>query len=391
MGILAQKEDIISEESGVGAGAAENRNRTIVRTSIIGIAANVALAAFKAVIGLLSHSIAIVMDAVNNISDAASSIITIVGTKLAGKAPDRKHPFGHGRVEYLSAMVISILVLYAGITALVESVKKIITPEVPEYGPAAFIIIAVAVVVKIVLGRFVKKTGERVNSDSLIASGTDATLDSAISASTLVAAVIFVLTGVSLEAWLGAIIAVIIIKSGIEMLKDTLSQILGERAEAELSRGIHAAVRSVPGVLGSYDLVLNNYGPDKYNGSIHVEVPDTLSADDIDRLAREIQVKVHKEQGVVLTAVGIYSKNTKDDENTEIENRLREVALSEEYVLQIHGVYITKDPATLRFDAVISFDSPNRIQTYQNVVKKVSDAFPGYTIICAMDTAFSEL
>ena len=184
------------------------REKTIIRTSIIGIIANVFLAGFKAVIGLMTNSIAIVLDAVNNISDAGSSVITIIGTKLAGKAPDKKHPFGYGRIEYLSAMIISVIVLYAGVTSFVESVKQIIHPETPEYNTVSLVIVAVAVVVKIVLGRYVKSVGEKVNSSSLIDSGEDATLDSIISASTLVAAIIFMITGVSLEAWLGAVISI---------------------------------------------------------------------------------------------------------------------------------------------------------------------------------------
>ena len=265
-----------------------NRDRIIIRTSIIGILANVFLAAFKAVIGLTAHSIAIVMDAVNNISDAASSVITIVGTKLAGKEPDKKHPFGYGRIEYLSAMVISLLVLYAGVTALVESVKKIIHPNVPDYTAASLIIVAVAVIVKIVLGRYVKHVGEEVNSDSLVNSGEDATLDSVISASTIVAAIIYLVFGLSLEAWLGAVIALVIIKSGIEMLRDTISQILGEKNDPDLAKNIKETVCSFPDVHGAYDLVLNNYGPDKWNGSIHMEVPDTLTADRLDQLIRDI-------------------------------------------------------------------------------------------------------
>ena len=210
-----------------------SRNQTIIRTSIIGILANVFLAAFKAVAGLTANSIAIVMDAVNNISDAASSVITIVGTKLAGKEPDRKHPFGYGRIEYLSAMIISILVLYAGITALSESVRKIIYPDTPDYSAVTLIIVAVAVIVKIFLGRYVKHVGEKVHSDSLINSGEDATLDSIISASTLVAAGIYLKFHISLEAWLGAAISLVIIRSGIQMLRDALSQILGQRADAQ--------------------------------------------------------------------------------------------------------------------------------------------------------------
>ena len=177
-----------------------SREKTIIRTSIIGIIANVFLAAFKAVIGLLSNSIAIVLDAVNNISDAGSSLITIVGTKLAGKDPDKKHPFGYGRIEYLSAMIISVIVLYAGITSFVESVKQIIHPATPDYKPVSLVIVAVAVVVKIVLGRYVKSVGVKVNSDSLVNSGEDATLDSIISASTLVTAAIYLIFHVSLAA-----------------------------------------------------------------------------------------------------------------------------------------------------------------------------------------------
>ena len=242
-----------------------SREKTIIRTSIIGIIANVFLAAFKAVIGIMTHSIAIVLDAVNNISDAGSSLITIVGTKLAGKEPDKKHPFGYGRIEYLSAMIISVIVLYAGITSFEESVKQIIHPNTPEYNTVSLVIVAVAVVVKILLGRYVKSVGEKVNSDSLVNSGEDATLDSVISASTLVAAGVFMIFHISLEAWLGAIIAVVIIKSGVEMLRDTISKILGEQNDPELARNIKHTVTSFPDVQGAYDLVLNNDGPDAGN------------------------------------------------------------------------------------------------------------------------------
>lgn len=286
-----------------------NRDKTIIRTSIIGILANVFLAAFKAVIGFSSNSIAIVMDAVNNLTDAASSVITIIGTKLAGKEADKKHPFGYGRIEYLSAMIISLLVLYAGITAFVESVKKIIHPETPDYSVVSLVIVAVAVLVKIVLGRYVKGIGKKVNSDSLINSGEDATLDSIISASTLVAAAVYLLSHISMEAWLGAVIAVVIIKSGIEMLRDTLSKILGEGADAELAKEIKGTVTAYPEINGAYDLVLHNYGPDSYTGSVHIEVPNTLSVDELDKLIRKVSLYVYQKHDVLLAAVGVYSLN----------------------------------------------------------------------------------
>ena len=379
----------LSEVRGTGENEF-SRERTIIKTSIIGIIANVFLAGFKAVIGLMTNSIAIVLDAVNNISDAGSSLITIVGTKLAGKEPDKKHPFGYGRIEYLSAMIISVIVLYAGITSFVESVKQIIHPETPEYNAVSLIIVAVAVVVKILLGRYVKSVGVKVNSDSLINSGEDATLDSIISASTLVAAGIFLLFHISLEAWLGAIISIVIIKSGIEMLRDTISQILGERNDTELAKNIHRTVTSFSDVQGAYDLVLNNYGPDTWNGSIHIEVPDTYSADRLDQLIREITMKVLREHHVILTAIGVYSVNTKDPEVIAAQRTVREIVLAHEHIRQIHGFYLQKDQKTMRFDIVISFDAKDRRAVYAEVVSDVQKAFPDYELQVAMDTDFAE-
>ena len=372
------------------AGIPDSREKTIIRTSIIGIVANVFLAVFKAAVGLMSHSIAIVLDAVNNISDAGSSLITIIGTKLAGMEPDKKHPFGYGRIEYLSAMIISVIVLYAGITSFVESVKKILHPETPDYTPVSLIIVAVAVVVKILLGRYVKRVGERVNSDSLINSGKDAMLDAVISASTLAAAVIFLVFHVSLEAWLGALISVVIIKSGIEMLRDTISQILGERNDPELARSIRQTVISFPEVQGAYDLVLNNYGPDTWNGSIHIEVPDTCSADQLDQLIRSVQTAVYKQHHVILTAIGVYSVNTRDEEVIETRRKVQEIVFSHPHVKQIHGFYLVKEQKSMRFDIVVSFEAKDRRAVYDEVVADVQKAFPGYTLQVAMDTDYAE-
>ena len=369
---------------------ANPREKTIVRTSVIGIAANVLLAAFKAATGLMSNSIAIVLDAVNNVSDAGSSLITIIGTKLAGREPDKKHPFGYGRIEYLSAMIISVIVLYAGITSFVESVKQIIHPETPDYSAVSLVIVAVAVVVKIVLGNFVKGVGKKVNSDSLVNSGEDARLDAVISASTLAAAGIFLIFHISLEAWLGAVISLVIIKSGIEMLRDTISQILGERNDAELAKKIRQTVLGFPDVQGAYDLVLNNYGPDTWNGSIHIEVPDTYSADRLDQLIREITMKVHAEHHVILTAIGVYSVNTSNRDVIETRRKVQEIVLAHEHVTQMHGFYLIEEQKAMRFDIVVSFDAKDRRAVYRQVVEDVQKAFPDYTLQAALDTDFAE-
>ncbi len=367
-----------------------SREKTIVRTSVVGIAANIFLAAFKAVVGLMTNSIAIVLDAVNNFTDAGSSIITIVGTKLAAKEPDRKHPFGYGRIEYLSAMIISVIVLYAGITALVESVKQILRPETPDYSVASLVIVAVAVAVKLVLGRWVRGVGEKVNSDSLVNSGKDALMDAVISASTLVAAGIFLLFHISLEAWLGAVISLVIIRSGVDMLRETISRILGERNDAELARSIRETVVSFPGVQGAYDLVLHNYGPEAWNGSVHIEVPDTFSADQLDRMLREIQVTVYQKHRVILTAIGVYSVNTTDPEVVETRKMVGDIVFAHEYVRQMHGFYLAKESREMRFDLVISFEAKDRRAVFAEAVADVQRAFPDYRLETAMDTDFAE-
>ena len=365
-----------------------SRDKVIIKTSIIGILANVLLAAFKAAVGIASNSIAVVLDAVNNLSDALSSIITIVGTKLAGKLPDKKHPLGYGRIEYISAMIVSGIVLYAGITSAVESVKKIIHPEKPEYSVISLVIIAVAVVVKIVLGRYVKAKGEEVNSGSLVASGSDAMFDAILSASVLACAIIFMITGISLEAFVGAVISVIIIKSGVEMMIETLNEILGVRADEETTDRIKELLTGEDEVQGAYDLIMFNYGPDKNLASVHLELPDNMSVREVDRLTRKLERKVYKETGVVLVAVGVYSYNTGDDEAARIQKDVRERVLAHDWAVQLHGFYVDVETKEMTFDVVISFDISPR-EALSALYEEMKKAYPDYKIVIAPDVDVS--
>ena len=356
-----------------------DRDRLIVRTSIVGIITNVFLAAFKAAIGLLSHSIAVVLDAVNNLSDALSSLITIIGTKLSAKLPDKKHPLGYGRIEYLTALVVAAIVLYAGATSLVESVKKIIHPETADYSVVSLVIIAVAVVVKLLLGRYVKAQGKKANSAALEASGADASFDAVLSASVLLSAIIYLVFGVSLEAWVGAVISGFIIKSGIEMITETLDDILGKRADAELTGQIRSSVLEEDEVRGVYDIIVNNYGPNKNTCSLHVELPDVMTVDQVDVLTRRIQARVYKATGVIVTGVGVYAFNTKDNEAAAIRNRVINLVLSHDWALQLHGFHADTAAKTLRFAVVMSFDIKPE-EGLATLYGEVQSAFPDYTI-----------
>ena len=376
-----------NNEAGAKSKLAE-RSKEIFKTSLIGIGVNVLLVIFKAIIGLAANSIAIILDAVNNLSDALSSVITIIGMKLAGKPADKKHPMGYGRIEYLTSAIISVIVLYAGVQSLISSVKQIIHPEKAEYSTVSLIIVGVAVGVKLLLGLYVKRSGKRVNSDALIASGTDALFDSIISASTLVAAVIFLTTGLSLEAYLGVVISAIIIKSGIEMLRETLSKILGERIDAELSNAIKNTVRGVDGVRGAFDLVLNNYGPENYLASVHIEVPDYFTAAKIDEITREIQRRVMDEHGIYMVAVGVYSYNTKNDEAAAVRNEIEKLVFAHKGILQLHGFYYNKEKKAISFDFVAEFGVSRAVE--EEIRRDVKSKYPDFTLDIAMDTDISD-
>ena len=363
------------------------RNRTIIRTSLIGIAANLLLSLFKFIVGILSHSVAITMDAVNNFSDALSSFITIVGTKLAAKQPDKKHPWGHGRVEYLTAMVIAVIILYAGLVSLTTSAQKIIHPQTPDYTLAELFVIAVAIIVKVILGRYVKHVGETVQSEALSDSGQDALLDSVISASTLVAALVFIMTRISLEAYLGVAISVYIMKSGVDMLRQTLSELLGQRIDMDTVKDVKRLLMEIPDVHGVYDLIFHDYGPGRLNCSAHVEVEDTLSATDIDLIQRIATRQLFQEKGIILTALSVYTINTRDENVMRIRKQVTELVMANEHALEVHGFYL-KDQQIV-FDVIIGFDAKDRLAVYQEICDRVGKAFPDYDFQIALDTDFS--
>lgn len=365
-----------------------DRSAKIVRASIVGIISNFFLVVFKAGVGFISGSIAIILDAVNNLSDALSSIVTIIGTKLAGRKPDKKHPLGHGRIEYLSAMIVAALVIYAGVTSLVESVKKIISPVTADYSAVTLIIISSAIVVKLLLGRYVIRVGKKVNSSSLVASGKDALFDAVISVSVLASALVFLLFRLSVEAYVGVGISVYIIKSGFSMLSDTLGDILGKRVDGQFLDEIKATIGEIDGVLGAFDLILHSYGPDKYLGSVHVEVPETLTAPEIDALERRIANRVYEKHGVIMTGVGIYSINTSDEEAMAMRAAIDKLALSHDGVLQTHGFFIDKENKTATLDVIIDFSVEDRKSLFDHISKDISEQFPDYKFILNMDIDF---
>ena len=364
------------------------RHSTIIKTSIIGIITNILLAAFKAAVGIASNSISIVLDSVNNLSDVMSSVVTIFGAKLANKRPDKNHPLGHGRIEYVSALIVAAIVIYAGISSLIASIRKIIDPETPNYSVTALIIIAVAVIVKILLGRYFRVKGKETASGALIASGTDALSDAALSAAVLATALIYTFKGISLEAYMGVIISIFIIKAGIEMTNDTMADILGKRANPEISHKIKEIVVEAPEVLGAYDLFVHDYGPGREYASIHIELPDTETVDNVDSLTRKLTDRVYRETGVILTGVGVYSRNT-DKKTDEMRRRIEAIVLSHDWAIEMHAFYLDEENKLIRLDVVMSFDIKYS-EGIKTICDEIEEVYPGYDVLIVPDIDISD-
>ena len=366
-----------------------NRSKEIIRTSWIGIVANVLLAGFKAVVGVLSSSVAIVMDAVNNLSDALSSVITIIGTKLSQRPADRKHPFGFGRIEYFSAIIIAVIVLSAGITSLIESVKKIFDPTDPSYSTTTLVVIVVAIVVKLVLGQYVKRKGQQLKSDALIASGSDALFDAIITLATLVSAGIMLLWGISLDGILGALISLVIIMAGIEMLASPVNELLGVSIPAELTSEIKKEVSAFEGVHGVYDLILHNYGPDVKIGSLHINVYDTMSAHEIHALTRKITNHMFDKHGIIMT-VGVYAVATGENRRAELQTKVLQALTAHKEIVQVHGFLYSEPDRLLSVDVVPDLSVHDDADLVSQLTAELQPLVPDMQVSVVVDHNFSE-
>ena len=366
-----------------------DRSTQIIRTSWIGITANVLLAAFKAGVGIVASSVAIVMDAVNNLSDALSSVITIVGTKLSQRPADRKHPFGFGRIEYFSAIIIAVIVLSAGITSLIESVKKIFHPTEPSYTTVTLVVIVVAIAVKILLGLYVKRKGTQLKSDALIASGSDALFDALITLATLVSAGIMLLWNVSIDGYLGALISLVIIKAGIEMLASPVNELLGTSIPAELTSQIKQEVGEFEGVHGVYDLILHNYGPDVKIGSLHISVYDTMSAHDIHGLTRKISTQMFMRHGIIMT-VGVYAIATGENRMAELQAQVIQTLSAHQEIVQVHGFYYSERDKMLSVDVVPDISVHDDTALIAQLTAEIQPLVPEMQVVVVVDHNYSE-
>ena len=367
----------------------QDRSKKIVQTSLVGIFANLGLVVIKAIVGIVAMSVAIIMDAINNLSDALSSVITIVGTKLAQKKPDEKHPYGHGRVEYLTSLIISVIILIAGSAAIVESVIAIIDNNLPQFEIWSVILIAIAILVKIAISFFFRHRGKKLNSEALKGSGIDALFDAFLSLGTLIAIIVALLWSVNIEGYIGIIIGLFMIKSGIDVLRNSLSSIIGERMSKETSEAIKKLVISNPEVKGAYDLIVNNYGPDRGIGSIHIEVDDNLTAKEIHPLTRKIANQVFEQFGIIMT-IGIYASNSSNEEVIKIRDTVRKEVLSHPTIKQMHGFYVDHEDKSITFDVIVDFKDKDSARLIKGIHDNLVEKLPGYRFYIVEDKDFTD-
>lgn len=369
------------------------REKKIIQTSIIGILGNILLVAMKVTIGIITNAISVISDGINNLTDALSSLITIIGTKLSNKKPDKKHPYGHGRIEYLTSLIIAILVVTAGVTAISQAIRSFINNEAyAQYSELALIMLSIGILVKLGLGLLFRHNGKKYQSDALSASGVDAISDVVLSLSTLIVAIIcfFVpdASKIRLENYLSILIGLFIVKAGVDILRDSISNIIGRRANSDVTNGIKAMVNSFPQVHGAYDLILNNYGPEKIIGSIHIQVDDELPAKEIHRLTKEIQTKAFQQFRVVLT-VGIYASNN-DDYSIQIKKDLQAILKKYPQVIQMHGFYLDQEKKLCTFDIIFSFDKKDHKQDIDAILKEIQGLHPDYQFFAIEDLDISD-
>lgn len=368
------------------------REKEIIKTSIIGIIGNVILVLFKAFVGIIANSVSIIMDAINNFTDALSSIITIIGTKLSGKKPNKKHPYGYGRIEYMTSTLIAILILFAGGMAIYESIKSIIdhyqNETMPSFEIYSIIIIAAAIIVKVSIGLYFRHKGNKIDSEALKASGMDALFDSILSTATLIGVILAKFANLYVEGFLGIIIGLFILKSGFGVLAESLSSMIGNRFDKEYIKEIKKEINSIEGVKGSYDLILNSYGHNKSIGSVHIGVSDKLSAKEIQKIERDITMLMYTKYNTIMT-IGIYAENFSDEFSKEYYSKVLDIIKKYETVLQIHGFYIDKDLMLINFDLVISFDDSNPEETINKIKEETEALDSNYKIIINYDQDFS--
>lgn len=364
-----------------------SREGIIAVTSGLGIFVNIALALIKVFIGLLVSSIAIVSEGVNSAADAMSALITLVGAKLAQKHPDEKHPFGYGRIEYLVSLVIAVLILVTGIQMVISSVKLIFQPEELSVSYVALAIVAGTAVIKFFLGIYTIKMGKKADSGALIGVGMEGRNDSFASVITILSSLIFLIFHVSVDAYAGILISLLIIKAGFDVLKDTISDILGRPGEHELAVQLYREIRKTDGIISAADMMLHNYGPDAWSGSVNVEIDHNKTVGEIYQFLHKLQLHIMHEYQVTMV-FGVYAVDNEHAQVKELRKRIGEFVRTHEHLKNYHAVYMDEKDHKIYCDFIVDYKLQDWDALREAFTEYIAGFYPEYEVELVIETEF---
>lgn len=368
------------------------RQRYGTLSGAVGIFLNLLLSAGKMIAGVLTGSIAITADAFNNLTDAGSSVVTLVGFRMAGKQADNDHPFGHGRIEYLSGLAVSVVILLVGLELAKSSVEKIIHPEPVEFSWLSAGILAAAICVKLWMSYFNRSLSRRIGSAAMAATATDSLSDAAATSAVLLSSLIGRFTGVNIDAWAGILVAIFILRAGWGAAKDTLNPLLGQSPDPELVRDIERTVLAHPQVVGIHDMIIHDYGPGRSMMSLHAEVPagaDIMAVhDEIDAIERELKAKYHIEASIHMDPIV-----TGDETISKARQMVLDLVREVDPAMTIHDFRMTSGPKhrNLIFDVVVPYSvKRSDDEVRQEIERKIRAADPNSFAVIQVDRAYTQ-
>ena len=368
------------------------RQRYGTLSGAVGIFLNLLLSAGKMIAGLITGSIAITADAFNNLTDAGSSVVTLVGFRMAGKQADDDHPFGHGRIEYLSGLAVSVVILLVGLELAKSSVEKIIHPEPVEFSWLSAGILIAAICVKLWMSYFNRSLSRRIGSAAMAATATDSLSDAVATSAVLLSAIIGKFTGVNIDAWAGILVALFILRAGWGAAKDTLNPLLGQNPDPELVRDIERTVLAHPQVVGIHDMIIHDYGPGRSMMSLHAEVPagsDIMEVhDEIDAIERELKAKYHIDASIHMDPIV-----TGDETISKARKMVSELVREVDPAMTIHDFRMTSGPRhrNLIFDVVVPYSVKSTDdEVRREIERKIRSADPNSFAVIQIDRAYTQ-
>ena len=369
----------------------EVRTRYGMLASVVGIFCNVLLFSVKLAIGLILSSLAVTADAFNNLSDAASSIISFVGVKMAGKPADAEHPFGHGRIEYIAALIVSFLVIEVGFTFFKSSISKIMHPEEITFDPVPFIILILSILVKLWMAFFNNKLGKRSDSKVMLATAADSLGDVITTSATVISIVICHFTSINVDAIAGLIVSGIVIWSGVSIAKDTLEPLIGQRVPSELYQKITDMVESYEGIVGAHDLIVHNYGPNRSMATIHAEVPNDVSIEASHEIIDRIERDAKKELNILLV-IHMDPVEMRDEEVLELRDKTSHIVHALDPELHFHDFRVLKEneQKNLIFDLVVpdSYTEKDANRVMHQLIALLHEMEKNVDCIITLDRSF---